>query len=501
MCDESVGDNSSTTVSISTGDLPVEEREPFLTLLYCPGITHEQVGSRLSLEYAMVSHELDRVGRRSTLFGLGLNDAFLSNPHFAIVNYLGHHRIRDLGSKNGTDLLRVDKTGEWTRQRVEMDKKRVQLRDGDVIRAGGLFMLYEEANPELDVAPTQEVVRSGKVEVFITCSEPMRRLWSELEEVAAGAEKCILVEGETRTGKDFVAHILAQLSETRGNLQRCSLLGLPENLIESELFGHERGAFTSADSAWKGLFRLADGGTLFLDELGRAPLPVQERLQEAIDPGVVRPIKGEAIPVDVRVVMATSTPLQTLLREGKLRRDLFFRKSRILKMAPLRERPADLLVFTLLRLQALHAEESAAGAQDEETEPLKPLHPKVVQALLEYRWPGNLGQLSEAVGILYRKNRGQAGRTFKWPKEPMDEFKREAQHAYCRPVLDEEHGGRGLDTPIKERLWSEKLEALKSALRRNNGNRAATARDLRISRTHLYKWLERLNTQEPDGDF
>jgi DNA-binding NtrC family response regulator len=199
----------------------------------------------------------------------------------------------------------------------------------------------------------------------------------------------VLIEGETGTGKEQIARAIHQASTARtGPLVAVNCAALPENLLESELFGHEKGAFTSAISQRRGRFELADGGTIFLDEVGDVPAAMQARLLRVLQERQFERVGGQqAIEVDVRVIAATNRSLHKLVKDGKFREDLYYRLNVVkIDLPPLRDRPED------IPLLATHFAEKYAGAK-----PPKTLSPQAMEVLLNYRWPGNIRELENAI--------------------------------------------------------------------------------------------------------
>ena len=221
-------------------------------------------------------------------------------------------------------------------------------------------------------------------------SPAMERVRALVRRVAA-APASILVTGETGTGKELVAEALHRLSPRSGGpLVRVNCGALPENLVESELFGHEKGAFSGAERARPGRFELASGGTLFLDEIGELPLAAQVKILRVLQDGRIDRLGSiEPSVVDVRIVAATHRDLRALAREGKFREDLLFRLDVVeIRLPPLRERPEDVSVLVELFL-------------DKHSSRLARPRPKVSDAALEAlasrSWPGNVRELEHAV--------------------------------------------------------------------------------------------------------
>ena len=230
---------------------------------------------------------------------------------------------------------------------------------------------------------------------FVGESPPLRRMLA-LVERAAPTDSTVLVHGETGTGKELVAKLLHAGSQRRLRpfvVVDCG--ALQEELLQSELFGHERGAFTGADRAKPGLFEVANGGTIFLDEIGELSQATQVKLLRVLDGGSFRHVGGTAeIRVDARVIAATHRDLGALVRQRLFREDLFYRLSTItIELPPLRERPGDvdlLVAHALGRLQQRYELSRRVG-------------PEALQLLRAYAWPGNVRELLhvvESAGVL-----------------------------------------------------------------------------------------------------
>ena len=200
----------------------------------------------------------------------------------------------------------------------------------------------------------------------------------------------MLIEGETGTGKEQVARAIHQASNSRtGPLIAVNCAALPETLLESELFGHEKGAFTSAVGQRRGRFELADGGTIFLDEVGDVPATMQAKLLRVLQERRFERVGGtETIEVDVRVIAATNRSLQKLVKQGKFREDLYYRLNVVkIDLPPLRDRPEDIPFL------ATHFAEKYARPG----EAPKPISPRPWKRSLSYRWPGNIRELENAI--------------------------------------------------------------------------------------------------------
>jgi DNA-binding NtrC family response regulator len=212
----------------------------------------------------------------------------------------------------------------------------------------------------------------------------------ELINNVAHTTSTVLIEGETGTGKEQVARAIHLASQLRsGPMIAINCAALPENLLESELFGHEKGAFTSAIGQRRGRFEMANGGTLFLDEVGDIPASMQAKLLRVLQERKFERVGGtETIEVDVRVIAATNRSLQRLVRKGTFREDLFYRLNVVkIDLPPLRERPED------IPLLAQHFTEKYCRPN----ELPRQISPEAMEVLLQYRWSGNIRQLENAI--------------------------------------------------------------------------------------------------------
>ncbi|MEX2963718.1 sigma-54-dependent transcriptional regulator [Microbulbifer sp. TYP-18] len=221
-------------------------------------------------------------------------------------------------------------------------------------------------------------------------SPAMRSLYSRIHKVAP-TDATVLVYGETGTGKELVARAIHEESRRASKrLISVNCAAIPETLIEAELFGHEKGAFTGAQSARDGLVAAADGGTLFLDEIGELPLEAQARLLRVLQEGEVRPLGAvESRKVDVRLVAATHRNLRLLASERKFREDLYYRINVVqMTVAPLRDRGKDVLAIAEHLLERFC---TRIGR------PTLKLSPEAIQAVTTYSWPGNVRELENAI--------------------------------------------------------------------------------------------------------
>lgn len=230
---------------------------------------------------------------------------------------------------------------------------------------------------------------NGEIGIIGLCP-PMQELYGKIRKVAP-TDSNVLIQGESGTGKELVARALHNLSR-RGKAPMISVncAAIPETLIESELFGHEKGAFTGASSGRAGLVEAADGGTLFLDEIGELPIEAQARLLRVLQEGEIRRVGSvQSQKVDVRLIAATHRDLKSLAKVGQFREDLYYRLHVIaLKLPPLRERGADVTEIA----NAFLARQSAKAGRND----LR-FGPEADQAIRQYSWPGNVRELENAV--------------------------------------------------------------------------------------------------------
>ena len=217
---------------------------------------------------------------------------------------------------------------------------------------------------------------------------PMRALIDRINTVAQ-SDAPVLICGESGTGKELVAHTLhARSPRKNGPFVAVNCAAFPETLIEAELFGHERGAFTGAVRKREGRFKAADGGTLLLDEIAEIPLPVQAKLLRVLEEGVIQPLgTNDSVPVNVRIVSATHRDLKDLIAHGKFREDLYFRINVLdLVIPPLRDRRADLPLLLAHFLRRFYPGRVPPG-----------IAPRAWAALLEYPFPGNVREFAHAI--------------------------------------------------------------------------------------------------------
>lgn len=291
----------------------------------------------------------------------------------------------------------------------------------------------------------------------------------------APTDSTVLISGESGTGKGVTARRLHELSARRdGPFVPVNCGAIPENLIESELFGHTKGAFTGADRPRKGLFVQADRGTIFLDEIGELPLPLQTKLLHVLEAREVRPLGAEqSRRIDVRIVAATNRDLPAMVAQGRFREDLYFRLSVFqIAMPPLRERRAD--IPALLRHLIAQRVQPSGGRT-------LAIDPEAEDMLVAYGWPGNVRQLEN---VLHRAAILADGGVIRAVDLPP-EVSRSAPVPL--PAAGEPAGG---EMGLRERVRRFELSLILRAIEDAGGDRRSAAQRLGIGLSSLYRKLE-----------
>jgi transcriptional regulator with GAF, ATPase, and Fis domain len=373
----------------------------------------------------------------------------VSQGHVQGVLYVGNDRIKGLFDRNQLDVLSIFAS------------------QASLILENALLLNALRADKEKLVAELKDK-RFG--EIIGSCPS-MLEVFRKLQKVAT-TDISVLITGETGTGKELIAREIHRRSNrANGPFVVINCGAIPENLIESELFGHVRGAFTGAIASRPGKFQAANGGTLFLDEIGELPLALQVKLLRALQERVVfRVGDSKAEKVDIRVVAATNRVLEDEIRASRFREDLYYRLNVVnIYLPPLRERGDDVLIIAKALLSK-HAEELGAHVQG--------FTPQALAAIRKQAWPGNIRQLENFIkkalvlcekSLLGPEDLG-LGRENESPILPLEKAKEEFQRRYVLEVLE-----------------------------RNNGNRTQTARDLGVDPRTIFRYLEREANPPPPG--
>ena len=331
-----------------------------------------------------------------------------------------------------------------------------------------------------ELAAAQKMLAGYRVEGLLGNSKPMERVHDVIQKVA-GVFTTVLVTGESGTGKEVVAKAIHRMS-SRANKSfvAFSVCSFPDSLIDDELFGHERGAFTGANQSRRGRFEEASNGTIFIDEIGDLALPLQAKLLRVLQERTVLRLGSNAPhPVDVRVICATNRNLEQMVREGTFREDLYFRISVVkIRMPPLRDRSGDvplLAEYFLRSFAKLHKKQQRS------------MTPGFLEALARHNWPGNVRELQNVIerSVVLANGHERLG---------IDDLPPELQGL---SISDELPKGS-----FHEAVRGFKRDLVRSALARHNGNKLKAAKDLGISRCYLHRLLNQLegNEASEEGD-
>ena len=332
--------------------------------------------------------------------------------------------------------------------------------------------------------------RDGETWRFEGLISRSQRMWDVFETCirTAGTNASVLILGETGTGKELVARAIHSRSRRRGRFVALNCGAVPESLIDSELFGHVEGAFTGATGAKEGLFRHADGGTLFLDELGNLPLTAQLRLLRALQESAIRPVGGhKEIPVDIRVVAATSSSLMNAVGDDTFREDLLYRIDVIrLIIPPLRDRPED-VVFLFGHFAQQLADHYNVRRPD--------VTDGFLDAILAHDWPGNVRELENFTERLLLTKPGERLTATSFERLMRNYGEPDGtQHVQRAPAALPGEADADIDRPLQEVVASalERVERayLEAALRANQGRVVRTAEQAGVSRRTLLRKLQ-----------
>ena len=321
----------------------------------------------------------------------------------------------------------------------------------------------------------QQVDKRFGLESLVGESRAMHEIFDVVRQVAP-SRATVLIAGESGTGKELIAHAIHNLSnrnKTRFIAFNCAAFA--PQLIESELFGHERGSFTGAVERRIGRFEQAAGGTLFLDEIGEIDSNIQVKLLRALDPGVFERVGGsQSIHADVRLVAATNRDLASLVRDGKFREDLYYRLNVVqIRVPPLRERKEDIPLLANSFLKEISERDGKA---------FRPLSPDAMEALLRYDWPGNVRELKGAIDSGVTLATGNQVTVHDLPMT-------------VRGIsgVSLPHGSANQDLV---NIHDNEVRLIMRALEETGGNRTEAAKKLGISRRTLHRRLKELHLPE-----
>ncbi len=421
-----------------------------------------------------------------------VDDETVSRNHCKIFREGNHYLIQDLNSTNGSFINRV---------RI----REAYLRPNCTIRIGKTDVHFAPVDEQVEIIPSDKdsfgdiIGRNGK----------LREVYAILEKIGP-TDATVVIEGETGTGKEVVARTVHQQSPRReGPFIVFDCGAVPENLIESELFGHEKGSFTGAVSTRQGVFELANGGTVFLDELGELSSDLQPKLLRVLEQREVKRVGGsKPIKVDVRVVAATNRDLEEEVRAGRFREDLFYRLSVVrVSLPPLRDRPEDIELLVKHFLDTCHFNRSGGN-----TKKVNGMSPEVLECLHGYKWPGNVREL---LNIVERAVSFAESDTLELQDLPDHVTKaapgaagllRQSMAGFPSQGLDAAIASTTLAGTFKEakEQWVSTFEKdyIASLLKKNDMNISHAAREAGIDRKYFRKLMKRysITTDDRDGD-
>jgi transcriptional regulator with GAF, ATPase, and Fis domain len=378
-----------------------------------------------------------------------LSDDTVSRHHCELTRMPDGVHVKDLGSTNGTRVQGA---------RVQ----EATLPAGSVLKVGEVEVALRPAAQKVEVLPSDK----SHFGDAIGQSLPMRTIFGVLERIAA-TDATVLLEGETGTGKDILARaIWTESGRARGPFVVVDCGAVSYSLIESELFGHERGAFTGAVAARQGAFELADGGTVFLDEIGELPIDVQPKLLRVLETHEFRRVGGnKTLHSDVRVVAATKRNLQREVGAGKFREDLFFRLAVVpITVPPLRARREDIPMLARHILKASGVELTVSD--------------ETMQGLAAHDWPGNVRELRNVLERAVYLARATGSRELSLVSLPVTTGAGDSAFPF-EPGKSYRETRAKYDSEFERRY-------VKWLLSRHGGNVSAAAREAKMDRKHLH---------------
>ena len=407
-----------------------------------------------------------------------LTDNTVSRFHCEIRNVRDEWLLVDRDSTNGTYA-------------GELRLREAFLYPNCEVLVGNSLVRFSPLVEEIPVFPIARSTYEG----LIGGASRMREIYGVIDKVAP-SELSVLIEGETGTGKELVARAIHDRSRrAKGPLVIFDCSAFPETLLESELFGHEKGAFSGAIRTHRGVFERAEGGTVFFDELGEMSVNLQPKFLRALENGEIRRVGGErTIKVDVRVVAATNRNVIQLVEEGKFRQDLFYRLAKVRLILPaLRERKDDV---TLL-IDHFMGEMRKRGDLPAQCRGFAAAALEVLQA---YDWPGNVRELRN---VVERATTFAEGEFVQVSDLPGDLHARLGRHGPARPIglfMPQPDSVESLKD-AKERMVSQyEREYLLRLLERHNKNISRVARDAGIDRRHVYRLMKKYEIDLPDRE-
>jgi transcriptional regulator with GAF, ATPase, and Fis domain len=430
---------------------------------------------------------------------LVVQDDTVSRYHCKIIQEETGYVLVDLGSTNGTFINKV---------RV----REGFLKPGCTVHLGQHELKFHAAEEEVEIVPSRKD-RCGDI---IGKNQRLREIYAIIEKIAP-TNTTVIIEGETGTGKEVVAQTIHKLSaRAQGPMMVFDCGAVPANLIESELFGHEKGSFTGAIMTRQGLFEMGDGGTLFLDELGELPLDLQPKLLRALEQREIRRVgANRALKVDCRIIAATNRNLEEEVRAGRFRQDLFYRLSVVrLILPPLRDRPEDLPLLIKHFLKNHSHNKLPDG-----TPRVRNASREAMELLSGYRWPGNVRELVNCIERAISFSDGDTIEARDLPEAIRDKGGSGVRpapsrpHAAAPPLIatppppppsSQQMPPAGHDTTFKEakERWVSSFERdyILALLKKNHGNISHAAREADIDRKYFRKLMKKYAIEAGDDD-
>lgn len=405
----------------------------------------------------IVQGEVIRVGKGEDN-DLVMGDETVSRHHFEIVRDAKGYLLRDLGSTNGTYL-----DGAEIRE--------AYIRAGAVIAAGAAELKFTPFEERIQILPSEK----EKLGEMVGRSLLVRQIFGLVERIAP-TDATVLIEGETGTGKDVLARTVHQLSKRKDSpfvVVDCGAVS--GTLIESELFGHEKGAFTGAANQRLGAFEYANGGTVFLDELGELSLDLQPKLLRVLEQREIRRVGGsETIKVDLRILAATRMDLRSEIEKGKFREDLYFRLNVVPIVSPsLRDRRDDIPLLVEFFLKEMAGDEAPVLSEDS------------MAALMAHDWPGNVRELRNVLerALALRTDPGALVAPLGEPGSIVINDTNQSSFEF----------EEGLSFRDQKEIWNDEFESryLRWLLGGAKGNISKAARAADMDRKYLHKLLKK----------
>ncbi len=399
-----------------------------------------------------------RIGAHSSNDLVLAEDRTASRHHFEIQYTERGYLLVDLNSTNGTFL---------DGRRIE----RAYLSPGSQMRAGSSTLTFSPIDEEVTVEPDRDGLLGG----MVGQSVKMRQIFGLIKKIAP-MDVSVVIQGETGTGKELVARAIHENStRKKGPMVVLDCGAIPPNLIESELFGHEKGAFTGAVSSRPGAFERANGGTIFLDELGELRLDLQPKLLRVLENREVRRVGGnEVLEVDVRLIAATNRDLVKEIQAGNFREDLYFRLSVIgIQLPPLRQRRDD--IPHILRKELADPEIVSKHGR-------KHFSPAALSVLMAYPWPGNIRELMNVLSHVLTFTDGEEIDVSHLPARVQGQQKEQ-------PLPFNEH--LSFKDAKEQLLENFEREYITQVLRRCDGNISRAARESGLHRKSIARLVKK----------